>query len=342
MKKVLHISGRASYDGTAVYPVRLAKHLTDFEHDLLFISAGLLPEDDSFPNVKTSILSDLYKLFPFGFFKPVKLLLFFSKNKYDIIHYHSGGLLILLFSFLFNRNSKFIHHVHCGNINCKPGKTKPGFAAGIVLKYLKERTYRVFSGLNVYKKYLKYIGKSAFNILILNAVPPGSKNTINTNYVVGYLGQINKEKNVKLISGLLNADDRIRILAKGDITVKLNPENKNLTIEPPGLNTNLFFNKIDFLFFPSTAEFEGIPLVILEAAERNIPIIAFKSNQVSEILGDYPFLFSEYIPGEIVVKIENYYKKDTLKKIIEDKHNDIRNRFNFDEMIQNIRLLYNE
>ena len=69
--------------------------------------------------------------------------------------------------------------------------------------------------------------------------------------------------------------DRMRL-------VKMAEKANNVTILPWQDNINTLYDRIDFLMLPS--RYEGVPLVMLEALARGIPVIGSDVDGMKELL----------------------------------------------------------
>ena len=112
MKNILHIISKSSYDGAAITAYRLAKNLTDNSHTILSCYRGDAFEEFS----KSGILCEnLYESLQGKIFKKtiiyIKFIKHLLKNKYDIIHYHQGGILFLFFfNSIWKKSKSYISH----------------------------------------------------------------------------------------------------------------------------------------------------------------------------------------------------------------------------------------
>jgi len=115
------------------------------------------------------------------------------------------------------------------------------------------------------------------------------------NPVLGMLGRIEftqkrQDFMVHAFSGLPEAFGKCRLLITGDgpdrerleRIVDASPRRDDIALMPWTENTDSFYGQIDCLVLPS--RFEGVPLVMLEALVRKIPVIASRCDGMAEWL----------------------------------------------------------
>lgn len=342
MKKILHITSQASYDGTYIYALRLCQNLKGFNHTLLSLYRGSASEEVSkLPINQKYIFNRIHRN---NFDLLVKLFLFFlflKKNKYEVIHYHSGGINILFLS-VFLSKSKVIHHIHCHNINCK-FKNKLSFIEKILYSITNSYTTKLAVS-NVTINNYRTVFKKHYQLQLLeNTVPFDFKPKLNRTKIIGYLGQITKNKNfhyLSLLKSIIN-NFEIKLIIKGDIKEDISSNYnfiKNFEIEPPGLDIGSFFSKIDVLLFFSNSPYEGLPLVILEALAYDVTVICLRTEITTEIFKDYDFFLEELSQKNIYEKIELYYKTPLIN--LTQKNKSIYMRYDNNKAMKYLTSLY--
>lgn len=339
-KKVLHIVGRSSYDGTCIFALRLAEALSDFDHFFLFVQEGSASTE--LGSLRKKYLSGSKKRNVFSYMGAV--VFFFLGNNYDVIHYHSGGRIILLFSYLFKKKAKYIHHFHCGNLTCKPDSTYPDIFDIFLFRFLKMSSIQVAVSKRVMESYVKYVGRSNNIVCIPNSVSFEFRKKEKVNYTVGYIGQISKLKNfdslINCIEAIANKYPQMKFLIKGDNYTGNIIKELNVEYIPPSLDISTFYENVDVILFPSIAS-EGMPLVILEAISFDTPVISMKIHAVKDLLGDYPLYVNNYTPEELVEKINLFYDQADRGNLSQ-VHKNISSEYKFSETIKNIAAIYNK
>ncbi len=81
-----------------------------------------------------------YKLL---FKKYLRAIIFFKKNKFDVVHYQQGGIGVLLIAVLFNRNIKVIHHLQSSNLIGDHSKSEISFIHKQLLRFLSYKTIKI-------------------------------------------------------------------------------------------------------------------------------------------------------------------------------------------------------
>lgn len=345
-KKVLHIIGRSSYDGTCTYALRLAGHLSDFQSTLLFIRKGsALNEIADKYNSIFQLSKRQNENYLYLFVLLIKFISILIKNQYDIIHFHSGGKSFLIVAFLLRSRAKFVHHLHCGNIFCNNKRDTIGLIDKLILTLMEKRSQKIFVSNHI-QLFLKNNFKEIKNSnLVLNAVPYIFQPKNKTTKTLGYIGQISKAKGFDTLIGILeklNSDDeKFNFIAKGDLYDANIKENTNIKIMPPSFVIEDFFKSIDILLFPSNAPFEGRPLVILEALSFDVAVIAINNKVNNEILRNYPLLLDSFTDENVIKKINYFYDTKNMANIAE-AHKSIVDSNSYSNHLKQIISIYNK
>ena len=114
----------------------------------------------------------------------------------------------------------------------------------------------------------------------------------------------------------------LHIIGEGKLEYKLKKLANNMNISEKiywrGRATEAFTHFKEFDIFVLTSRYEGFGLVLLEAMDANIPIIAAKNSAIIEVLGDkYDNLFDTGDSDDLVVKFSNLVNYDErIKSII--------------------------
>lgn len=349
MKKIsiLHIIQKSSYDGASIFPLRLIDELPEYEHFLLAIFSGSAEKEIKLGgyNYKALLKSDnliLKRIIRYFLF--VKYIL---TTKYDIIHYHLGGVGILLLATIFGNKGKVIHHIHSGNIVGNIDRQGLSIIQKYMLKYISNKNEQIAVSKNSYEFYKQEISKSSSINLIYNFSPidlfPTDKQLTKR---IGYLGRMTKEKGIYKIlevarDSKFNSYD-FCFSMKGDYYLEsdVNSLGKLVEINSPSLSIKSYLETVDLLLFLSSAP-EAFPLSIIEAISMNVSIIAIKSNVITDILDDYPLLINGDHPAEILKIIQKFYTDKELRKKIWEKNCLIARKFNKNCSLQKLKAIYN-
>lgn len=339
-KKILHIIGRSSYDGTCIFAYRLSISLPQYDFYYLFKHMGRAEEEiqrsnKNIFNLDTSDNKNKMAIW-------IKAILFFARNRFDIIHYHSGGIVLLLISVFFRKGAKVIHHIHCGNVNCDPKKKKLSLFERILYLFINSKILKISVADHATEFYKKNVGPSDKLITIKNSVPFEFQKKNNVSRKIGYIGQISSYKGFDEIVDLAQlSEPKFEILVKGDNYYKTSSfENKNIHFFDPSLRICEFFASIDMLLFPSRSEYEGTPLVILEAIAHDVAVICYKTKATREILGDYPLFVDSFSTDVLVNTINHFYSAEFNKGKLSEIHREIHNKYSFSNMKKEIIKLY--
>ena len=339
-KKILHIIVQSSYAGVTTYTVRIIKNLSQYEHYIISCYKGNAYKEIRAQNIACENLINWenisYKSLLLKYYKVISFLL---KNRHDIIHYHQGGIGVLLLAIIFGKNAQTIHHLHSGNLIGHPLKQDISYIHLLFLKFLSKFTYQIAVADHVFNEYKSKV-KSLENLrLIRNSVPYFFQKKESRKNSIGYIGRFTKEKGFKYFRSV-SAQIRIvhpelDFIAMGEMINFSDNEGKLI---PPSFDIYQFYENVDLLIFPSKSP-EGLPLVLLEAISFDVGVIARPLKGVVEILGeDYPLYFQKN--EELKSKVEYFYSDNFNRDSLSNIHQKRIKEFNFDEMIQKIDLLY--
>lgn len=177
--------------------------------------------------------------------------------------------------------------------------------------------YLANSGINPQKMYLIYYG------INVEAVK-NEKSSIRNKYgirsdlfVVGFVGRLVFQKNVELLveAARFFPDVQFVIAGDGDLRDKLHHMARDLKnvqflgYQPDGKELISCF---DLFCLPS--RFEGLGLVLVEAMQQKIPILASRAGAIPEILGngDYGFLFENDNVNDMVTQLRFILKNPSV------------------------------
>ena len=134
--------------------------------------------------------------------------------------------------------------------------------------------------------------------------------------VLGYIGQLNRDKGVDLLLALLDdplAPLRAAVAGSGDLApeVAVHPRVDYRGIVE-GADKERFFGDIDVLVVPSRHE-EVAPLVLDEAAARAVPVIASRRGGIPEYVAPscHALLFDPDRPASLAAAVERFVREPT-------------------------------
>jgi glycosyltransferase involved in cell wall biosynthesis len=345
--KILQIVNQSSYNGATVYAYRLCKKLTEYEQELLSCFNGNAYDDIVNSGVScNNLLISKEVSYKYLLSKYWKFIRFIRKNNYDIIHYHQGGIGILLLAYFFKKKATVIHHLHSRNLIGDNTKLNISIFHLKILKYLSDRTYQIAVAEHIFNQYNKKIGNASKLQLIRNSTPFVFEKKQMRGKKIGFIGRFTKEKGFSTLAGIsVKLNERIPDLIIYTMGGELELFNKNfnglvsnLKLIDPELNTENFYKNLDLLLFLSKAP-EGMPLVVLEAISFDVGVIAYPLPALKEILGDdYPLYVNNY--DMILNVISSYYENKINLNDLTSIHKDINRRFNENAMLNLIREFY--
>lgn len=340
-KKILHIISDLSFGGITTYVVRLAKALPNYQHIIISCFDGNAKDEISKLDISLKVLmrrsvSERRVLWK----KYISFLTQYRKLNPDIIHYHSGGIGILLLSIILRGKSKVIHQFHSASLIVNNFSQDVSSLHILLLKILSDRTIKICVADHIRDEYKKRVSESSNLELVVNSVPYAfSKRKLSKN-TIGYIGRFEEIKGFSSFLYILNHITKqipnLEFIAMGHNYEK---SKTPLKILKASFNITTFFENVDLIFFLSTAT-EGLPLVVLEAISFDVGVIAYPIKGVVEILGDdYPLYINN--PIDAISKIENFYSAKFDRKHLSNVHQERSNKFLFDDMIGKINSLYN-
>lgn len=345
--KVLHIIIKSSYDGAAVYPVRLCTYLKEYDHEIVSCFKGNAYQEILNLGIKCENLLSTHNIsYKYLLLKYWRFFKYIRKKSFDIIHYHQSGVGILLLAFLLRKKAKVIHHLHSGNLIGDNTKESISFFHLIVLKYLSDRTYQVAVAQHVFDEYSSKVKQTQNLAIIKNSSPYVFIKKERKTNSVGYIGRFTKEKGFPLLIDIANnlkenkSDLRLILMGEESKLFKQDyaQEADYIEVITPSFNVDNFYKSIDLVLFLSSAP-ESLPLVVLEAISFDVGVITFPLAGVKEILGNnYPL----YIKGsdEVIEKLNWCYSNKINLVQLSSFHKTISEKHSYEEMLSSIRKLY--
>lgn len=345
--KILHIVIKSSYNGATVYAVRLCSSLKEYDQEIVSCFNGNAYDETVHSGIACENLLNIEVVsYKYLLLKYWRFFRFIRKKNYDIIHYHQGGIGILLLAYLFRKKAVIIHHLHSGNLIGDNSNQNISFFHLAILKYLSNKTYQIAVAEHVFKGYYKKIGCKQKLKLIRNSSPFAFEKKISRKNSIGFIGRFTKEKGFSFLPDISVKLEQhfqdLKILIIGDepglFTKDFINSGSNIKLLEPGFSIEKFYRSIDLLLFLSTAP-EGMPLVALEALSFNVGIVAYPSPALKEIFGeDYPLFINSQ--DEIMNVLTSYYGGQINLSKLNSIHKNVSIRHSKIEMLDAIRKLY--
>lgn len=132
----------------------------------------------------------------------------------------------------------------------------------------------------------------------------------NFNKVVEAYTNLGNNYHLLIVGQKLNAEE-IKMLKNNNIASKNYTVLENLSVE----HLNLIYNLAYVLLYPSSYEGFGIPIV--EAMKTGLPVIAYNSSSIPEVLGDAGILLKSLASQDIVSAIKSLEDEQFRNDIIE-------------------------
>jgi len=302
-----------------------------------------------------------YKLFPFSdgwkniFYFPInyyQLKSFCVKNKIDIIHTH-------------HRYPELISTLIAKRLNIKTITTVHSLVKGY--KNLSFRSDRIITVSNTVKKSINknfHIPKNKIELLY-NCVIPVDKpdaervenlreklNIKNTEYVILFLGRLNKIKGIDLLISAFRkikpVYPKVKLILIGGILDKTYKQmnvksDEDILHLGARADINLFFELCDIVILPSRED--SFPYVMLEAGIAYKPFIGSRTGGIEEFIDDgvNGFLFEPVNADNLAVKIRFAINNPGKAKSTAEKLNiKVKNNCNSDDYFEKLSNIYNE
>lgn len=232
---------------------------------------------------------------------------FFKKNKYDVVHVHSGSISILgIFAHYAKKNGvkKVVVHSHC-SIEAFTFKNK---MLRTVFGYWMKGNVDVYcacSNLAAKAKFTDDISKNKV-VILKNGIDldkfkynESIRNSVRTNlgidnscFVVGHVGRFSYQKNHEFLIDVFcellkhRKDARLLLIGSGELYDEIVAKVNSLSIEEKVIfignvnNVNEYYQAMDCFVLPS--RYEGLPIVGIEAQASGLP--CFFANTITREL----------------------------------------------------------
>lgn len=317
-------------------------------------SLGIFGEEIQKNNIPLYNLNLKSKYDLSGIFKIIKLV---KKEKPDIVHVRlfPAILFVAIASLLLSKNIQFIEE-----------ETSP---------YNHRRSSKIFKLLDkfIYSRYTKIICVSQQtqdsllawlpqlnkkSIVIPNAIP--IPNFIPTNYPQKidalFVGRLEKVKNANILLEAINLlkfkyQKQIKVAIAGDGPLRKDLEEM---VKKLKIDENIEFlgirKDIDKLMFSSKmlvlpSKWEGLPITILEAMSRKLPVIATSVGGIPEVIENYKegILIPPENPKELAKAINKLLDNKNLREeLAENAYKKIKENYSIEQYAEKILDLYKQ
>lgn len=306
---------------------------------------------NDFESSGAMVHSDLSKLFPL--FQPIRFRSLI-KGKNAIVHAHlPRAELVALFTCT---KFKFFVSRH----NAEP--FFPGAPIGIsniLSRFVEMRSSKIIAISNAVKDFLVSRGEVSHleNIEVVhygyhlqNEGKVPKANSTDEILKLGTISRLTLQKDIPtMLSAFLEYKARARasslsILGAGTLNFELQQISKQMGIE----ESVFFLGRSPLIFdflsgldaFILTSKYEGFGMVLLEAMDAGIPVIASRNSAIPEVLGDdFPGLCTTGDSKDFCQKIE-LLNDPTYRKMILDKQSKRLKLFDAETMSQKINKIY--
>ncbi len=280
-------------------------------------------------------------------------------KKFDILHNHSGGLIIDIINlFIFSKSRSFSHNHGCRIRVYKLNKESKSsnFIKQLLAKLIYKKIPRISASKFIFDLQKKYENtKSKNNILLNNPINISEFNSYkildNNKYHLGYLGRIVEDKGLKsLISfGVYQKQNKlsnkILINGPGEFSEELrNMINHNsleeiITFENSYVKKSDFFEKIEI--FISFSSFESFGLTLYEAIFLGKPIITLQKESIDEKLHQFVWCLNNDSPEEILRAItEIKLKLNELSRKKNQVQNYLADNYSIENYYEKLDAIY--
>lgn len=290
-------------------------------------------------------------IIPSLFFK----LLTISKD--SIVHVHVAQVLIPEIVFLVLKIRKIPYIVHFHTDVGPSGRL--GFLLPLYKKYILKRILKFASRVVVLTKEYKGIINRKYGILEKITIIPngvsekfflGKENFSSENVNLLFIGRLTVEKNVPtLIRAVSLMKNRVTLHIVGDGEMKEEIENtfsdkkiKKVILhgEKTGKDLVNFYKNANIFLLAS--DYEGLPLVLLEAMASGTPIIASDVRGIREFVGDTGVLINPPTSNNFAKAIDNLIEDKKMRKTLSVKGRKKARGYDWNRITEKFEEVYKE
>jgi glycosyltransferase involved in cell wall biosynthesis len=374
-KKVIYVITKSNWGGAQKYVFLLAKQAQKMNFEVLVVLGGDGILKNKLEEEKIEVISIKSMGRDINFFEDIKtffkLVKIFLKEKPEVVHLNSskiGGLGSLAARICFV--PKIIFTIHGWAFN-----EKRSWLSKIIIKkiywitiLLSTKTIAVSNQVKeqaktipfyqiIFRKIfvirnsvesINFIEKNIAKDFLFQKV---GINNVDNKKIVGTISELHPIKGLEaLISAFQNIKDAILIIVgSGELESKLKKQILDLKLQEKVFLTGFIENAPTYLkgfdYFILNSYSEALALVVLEAGQAGLPVIATKVGGIPEIIEDKKtgLLINPGSENEIIEAVDFLIKNnEETEKMGVNLKEKINKDFNFEEFIEKTFAVYNE
>jgi len=266
-------------------------------------------------------------------FSQISALKRFFKNYYGVVHAHLPRAEVL--AALTSPRDSLIVSRH----NSEPFfPNAPAFVSRILSRYVESKASRVVAISEAVKKHLLNSGEistsSKIEVIYYGFDAHLTKTTTNTNqkmstdFVVGTVGRLAHQKDYPTLFAAFkkfvarNHSSKLLIVGDGSLKEQLVELARKLRIEEDiiwfGRTSEVISIMKQMNLFVLASKYEGFGLVLLEAIQAGIPVVAADNSAIPEVLGmNSDSLFRTGDAADLCAKMEEFKSDPKRSQLIE-------------------------
>ena len=287
--------------------------------------------------------------------KQIFVLRKFIKNKECVLHAHLPRAELILA--IANKKNKFIISRHNSE---KFFPRAPKFLSRLLSILVTNKAYKCIAISESVKNNIlsnkEILKRNKDKIVVvyygydINLFRINFQKEYNTEFTIGTIGRLVEQKDqetlLKAFSEFsrINSNSKLIIVGEGNLKSSLFELAKRLNILDKVLWSDKTNNVADYLLkmdlFVLPSKYEGFGLVLLEAMQMGIPIIAANNSAIPEVLGhNYPGLFTTSDAKDLL-KVMKLFHRNELKISFSDLYQNNLMKFNPKSMENKIESIY--
>lgn len=339
--KVLHILNTNKFSGAENVACTIIKNM-EKNYDMIYCS----PQGP----ISEKLREEGIEYYPVDKLSYAQLRKVIGEIKPDVIHAHDYRA--SCYAALFSNKAKIISHIHCNNSNMRK-KNFSSYLYKLLSKYYNKIVWVSNGGLNDYYYRNNVINKSIVlpNVIDKNTIIKKSEaKKIKDKYDLIFVGRVaypkNPERFVELVHLLIDRNNKINAAIVGDGNkmpiikemVKKYKLSNHIAIYGQVSNPYVIMKQAKILMM--TSEWEGTPMVALEAQALGKPIISTPVDGLYRIVkNDYNGFLSDD-NEELCNKIVEYLKDDIYDKLSGNTIKIFEKENNLEKYIKSINDIY--
>lgn len=341
-KKILHVLFSSTYSGAENVACTIIKNLGN-DFDMLYCCpSGPIEKILKERNIKYITMKKL------NYFELKKIVELYNPDIIDAHDYRAT-----LFASMFSKKCSVISHVHVNN-PLMDKKSIYSFLFNYIFKRVKKIIWVSESAYDNYYYKNNVINKSKviYNIIDSNFINEKSNDYINEkNHDLIFLGRLSTQKNperlIEIIELLKKKKSNISVAIVGDGVKKIILEN---LIKEKGLEDNITmygFKNNPYPILKSskilimTSDWEGTPMVALEAQALGKPIVSTPVDGMKKVISQGVNGFLSNDNNEIVDDVLYILDKNNYKKIQKGVIDMFKKSNDSEKYFENIKNIYN-